>query len=72
MEENVQRTKAERQRREGGGKGGGNRKKEGKMGKLNHVCIRMGEGEKAKTCEVSDENPSSSQRDGLWPMHDEV
>lgn len=45
---------------------------EGKMRKLNHVCIRMGEEEKAKTGEVSDETTSSSQHDGLWAMHDEV
>ena len=58
-----------RKKSNGGGRGG---KKEGKMGKLNHVCIRMGEKEKAKTGEVSDESPSRSKLDGLWPMHGEV
>lgn len=65
VSEYVRRTKEEQWRGRGG-------KKEGIMGKLNHVCIRMGEGEKAKTGEVSDESPSSSQLDGLWAMHGEV
>lgn len=64
-----QNTFSGRKKKNSEGRGG---KKEGEMGKLNHVCIRMGEREKAKTGEVSDESPSSNQHDGLWPMHDEV
>lgn len=59
-----------RKKSNGGGRGGKEGGEDEKVESCMHPHGRKRK--KQKTGEVSDESPSSSQLDGLWPMHGEV